>query len=58
MQLSIKCLFHLHVKGQMNHKFSILNFSSILVKCVQYEPNKHTMMFQINGSKYLRDIYN
>ena len=36
------------VKGQMNQKFDIFYYSSILVKCVQYEPNKHTMKFQLN----------
>ena len=30
------------VKGQMNQNFDIFYFSSILVKCVQDEPNKHT----------------
>ena len=46
------------IKGQMNQKFHIFYFSSILVKCVKYEPNKHTMKFQLNWSKYLRDICN
>ena len=45
-------------KGQMNQKFDIFYFSSILVKCVQDDPNKHTMKFQLNGSKRLRDIRN
>ena len=34
-----------YLKGQMNQKFDIFYFSSILVK---YEPNKHTMKFQLN----------
>ena len=36
------------IKGQMNQNFDLFYFSSILVKCVQYEPNKHTMKFQLN----------
>ena len=35
-------------KGQMNQNFDLFYFSSILVKCVSYEPNKHTMKFQLN----------
>ena len=46
------------IKGQMNQKFDIFYFSSILVKCVQDDPNKHTMKFQLNWSKRLRDIRN
>ena len=46
------------LKGQMNQNFDIFYFSSILVKCVQDEPNKHTMKFQFNWSKRLRDIRN
>ena len=33
---------------EMNQNFDLFYFSSILVKCVQYEPNKHTMKFQLN----------
>ena len=36
------------IKGQMNQNFDLFYFSSILVECVQYEPNKHTMKFQLN----------
>ena len=45
-------------KGQMNQKFDIFYFSSVLAKCVQDDPNKHTMKFQLNWSKRLRDIRN
>ena len=38
----------MQLKGQMNQKFDIIYFSSILVKYVLYEPNKHTMKFQLN----------
>ena len=41
-------LEHFLLKGQMNQNFDLFYFSSILVKCVQYEPNKHTMKFQLN----------
>ena len=37
----------------MNQNFDIFYFSSILVKCVQDDPNKHTMKFQLNWSKRL-----
>ena len=42
----------------MNQNFDIFNFSSVLVKCVKYEPNKHTMKFQLSWNKHLRDIRN
>ena len=42
----------------MNQKFDIFYFSLILVKCVQDDPNKNTMKFQLNWSKRLRDIRN
>ena len=31
------------LKGQMNQNFDLFYFSSILVKCIKYEPNKHTI---------------
>ena len=36
------------LKGQMNQNFDIFYCSSILLKCVSYEPNKRTMKFQLN----------
>ena len=48
---SCNCTIQIGLKGQMNQKLDIFYFSSILVKCVQYEPNKHTMKFQLNWSK-------
>ena len=49
----------IHVfKGQMNQKSDIFCFSSLLVKCVQDDLNKHTIKFQLNWSKCLRDIRN
>ena len=34
----------------MNQNFDVFYFSPILVKCVQDEPNKHTMKFQKQAS--------
>ena len=41
-------LLRIVLKGQMNQNFDIFYFSSILMKCVQDDPNKHTMKFQLN----------